>query len=177
MVSSKMLWDFLPCLRRMCLLMLLVALAPTAAFGSPPPTPAEAMVIEVYKSYAWEAVFEEPIDDPGLLQQPAAVLGQYFDPHMVGLIMRDRACEEKNGICRLDFDPIWDSQDPIGATGMKIHQMVDPFKVSVDFVYPGAGAHRHLVYVLSKTQAGWRISDIQSSQWSLRQMLEADFPY
>ncbi|GLQ50959.1 hypothetical protein ACFFJT_07130 [Dyella flava] len=158
------------------LLALIAALLPAVSLAAESLTGPEALIVKLYKDYAWEAVIDEPVDsDAGLLQQPVNILNRYFDPHMVSLILRDRVCEEKNGICRLDYDPIWDSQDPGGAMGMKIQQMADPSEVSVDFIYAGHAAHMHIVYVLSQTRDGWRISDIQGTTPSLRKLLEADF--
>lgn len=93
---------------------------------------------------------------------------------MVRLILRDRACEERtHEICRLDYDPIWDSQDP-GAAEMTIRQSKDPSRVSVDFTFPGKSERIHIVYVLVRMRDGWRIAGIQGRASSLRKILQAD---
>ena len=148
-----------------------------AAFSEQPPKGAAATVTQLYHDYAWQVVINEP-DNAGidLFDQPAEVLGRYFDQHMVELIVRDRQCKERtHDVCRLDYAPIWDSQDP-GARDMKIRATPDPSKVAVDFIYPGDKSRMHIIYVLSKTRDGWRITDIQGSSGSLRKVLELELP-
>ncbi|GLQ90226.1 hypothetical protein [Dyella flagellata] len=142
--------------------------------AEPMPHGAAALVTQVYRDYAWQAIIEEPADaGADLFDQPPQVLGRYFDSHLVELIVRDHQCRERtHEVCRLDFAPLWDSQDP-GAVGMKIRATSDPSKVSVDFAYPAQSTRVHIVYVLSQTPAGWRITDIQGHDWSLRKLLEA----
>ncbi|RUL71066.1 DUF3828 domain-containing protein [Dyella choica] len=142
--------------------------------AEPVPNGAAATVTQVYRDYAWQAVIDEPANaGVDLFDQPAPVLGRYFDPHLVELIARDHQCRERtHEVCRLDFAPIWDSQDP-AASEMKIRTTSVPSKVSVDFAYPDKSTHVHILYVLSQTPAGWRITDIQGHDWSLRKLLEA----
>lgn len=163
-------------LRAMCALVVSIGtgLASFAALGESPPSAAVATVTQLYHDYAWQAVIEEPPNaGVDLFDQPAPVLRRYFDQSMTDLIVRDRQCRERtHEECQLDYAPIWDSQDP-AAMGMKIVATSDPSKVSVDFAYPGERKHRHIIYVLSNTQEGWRIIDIQGSSGSLRKMLES----
>ncbi|GLQ94413.1 DUF3828 domain-containing protein [Dyella acidisoli] len=145
-----------------------------AAFGEPPPSGAVATVTQLYHDYAWQVVIEEPTNvGIDLFDQPAEVLSRYFDQHMVELIVRDRQCRDRtHEVCRLDYAPIWDSQDP-GARDMKIRATPDPSKVAVDFIYQGDSSRMHITYVLSKTREGWRIADIQGSTGSLSKVLES----
>jgi hypothetical protein len=154
-----------------------VGLASAGPATHPLPVHAASTVVRLYQDYAWEAVIDEPQDTgQALFSQSADVLGRYFAPDLVALILRDRACEERSHeICRLDFDPIWASQDP-GATEMAIRQSGDPARVTVDFTYPGNGEHIHIVYVLVRMRDGWRIADIQDPGTSLRKILQADLP-
>ena len=75
-------------------------------------------------------------------------------------------------MCRLDYLPIWDAQDP-GAYDMKIAGMKDSSVVSVKFRYPGNGETIELTYRMAKTNLGWRIHDIMShrSRYSLLSVL------
>jgi len=133
-----------------------------------------AAVAKLYRDYAWEAVVEEPdFSDLGLFEQPASVLARYFDKHLVDLILRDQRCREKTPtICRLDFQPIWNSQDP-GATELKVLPTSDPTTISVEFTYPSDNSHIKLTYHLSRTKSGWKIADIRGAGWSLRSILES----
>ena len=98
------------------------------------------VVAQLYRDFAWEAV----IDDPewkghSLLDQSRQTLERYFDQNVARLIFSDRECAAKTQeICKLDFSPIWASQDP-GATEMKIVAGAAPDIVTVRFRYPGDG--------------------------------------
>ncbi len=169
---------------RLVLLVLLVAgmamVSGVVSSTPSPPSGAVAAVAKLYRDYAWEAVLEEPtFADLELFQQSGQVLGQYFEKHLVQLILRDRQCSnESHGVCRLDFSPMWSGQDP-AATELKILPTVDPTIVSVEFTYPGDQSHVKLSYHLAKTPEGWRITDIQGfsdGNWSLRNILESKQP-
>jgi ABC-type transporter MlaC component len=166
---------------RISRLMVLVAmtLVSSVALSAPPPSSgAVKAVAKLYRDYAWEAVIEEPSSSElELFQQSRNVLEQYFDRNLATLILRDRRCSETtHEICRLDFMPMWSSQDP-EAIGLKVLPTSDPSVVSVEFIYPGNSIHIKLSYYLSKTADGWRISDIRGStdgsNWSLLSILES----
>ncbi|HVR39766.1 MAG TPA: DUF3828 domain-containing protein [Thermoanaerobaculia bacterium] len=137
--------------------LLTLALALSASAATPIDT-----VAQLYRVSAWEAIFTEPDwTEQQLIDQPAAVLQKYFDEQLSKLILRDRECVAKTQeICRLDFDPIWDSQDP-GAEDLKVLPGPRPNTVKVEFLYPGDGEKIQLVYRMTKTPKGWRISDIE----------------
>jgi hypothetical protein len=122
---------------------------------------AAVTVVQLYRDFAWEAVVEEP-EWPGhaLLDQPRAILLRYFDEQLTDLLLADRACENRtHGICRLDFLPIWASQDP-AATELKVVPTQDSSVVVVKFRYPSNGDSVELRYQLLHTASGWRIHDI-----------------
>jgi hypothetical protein len=122
---------------------------------------AVAAVTRLYKDYAWEAVIEEPIVPGSLLEQPRSVLARYFDDTLTAALLTDRACAAKaHGICNLDFDPIWASQDPDGATSLRVTATPDSNVVAVSYVYAPNGSPHSLSYHLRKTPRGWRIHDI-----------------
>jgi hypothetical protein len=141
--------------------------------AAPPPTGADAVVSQLYKDFAWEAV-PDHAEKPGFIDQPRAVLRRYFDDNLTNLILADRACAERtHEICRLDFSPIWDSQDP-AASGLKVSATKDPSLVRVTFRYPGSNELMDLLYRMTKTKDGWRIHDITyHSHASLLSLLRA----
>ena len=146
-----------------------------SAAAPKPASASVAVVVHLYRDFAWEAVVEEPTSSgPGLLDQPRQVLAQYFDNNLVSLILKDRACTARTeGVCNLEFMPIWASQDP-GATQLKVLPTIDPSVVSVKFRYPSTNELIELTYRLSKTRSGWRVRDIDySSGPSLLNILEA----
>jgi hypothetical protein len=126
-------------------------------------TPVQA-VAQLYRDFAWEAVIDEPQwRGHELFQQPRPVLARYFDDNLIALILADRACVARtHEECRLDFVPIWDSQDP-GATELKVLPTSDSSVVRVAFRWP---PDRHIItltYHLARTSGGWRIHDIVSA--------------
>lgn len=160
--------------------LLAIAVAMTLTSGvalSAPAAPngAVAAVATLYRDYAWEAVIERPgFSDPCLFKQPGGVLGRYFDKRWVDLIQQEQRCSEKShAVCRLDFQPMWGSQDP-GASQLEVLPTADPAAVTVQFIYPGDNSHIKLTYYLIRTAAGWRITDIHGADWSLRSILESN---
>lgn len=139
-------------------------------------TGAVDQVVALYRSIAWQAVLQQPADaGPGLLAQPATALGRWFDPVLAGLLVADHQCSRRSGqICALDVDPLWDSQDPLGAT-VAITPGARSGEVRVQLAY-GSGAPRApLVFQLTATPSGWRIADIRypAGRPSLRALLQA----
>jgi len=130
----------------------------------------EGIVFKVYRDYAWEAVMAAGYD--GLMQEPPQILKQYFDDNLTDLILRDRKCSEKGEICRLDFVPIWDSQDP-AATDLKVEKTEKKNIIRVKFRYPSTNKNIQLKYRVTKTPKGWRISDITGKDWSLLAILSS----
>jgi hypothetical protein len=120
-----------------------------------------AVVVQLYRDFAWEAVFDEPVS-PGraLLEQPRDALLRYFDDSLTSLILRDRSCAARTrGICRLDWDPIWASQDPGGYHSIRISATTDSAVVAVSF-RDHQGSLVTLSYRMSRTMRGWRVQDI-----------------
>lgn len=133
-----------------------------------------AIVGSLYKTFAWQvlsnsnAVFGKPLS-----QQESSVLRRYFDQELTSLLVKDRHCAAASGgICNLDFDPIFGSQDPAAADlsmRPKRNEMV-----TVEFTYPSSGEKVRLEYHLAKSTGGWRIRDIRypgMSDASLKRLL------
>jgi hypothetical protein len=141
--------------------------------AAPPPPGADAVVSQLYKDFAWEAA-PDHAEKPGLIDQPRAVLQRYFDDNLTNLILADRACAERtHEVCRLEFSPIWDSQDP-AASGLKVSATKEPGVVKVTFRDPESHDVTELTYRMTKTQMGWRVHDIAyKSHESLQTLLRA----
>ena len=131
-----------------------------------------AIVYNLYHDFAWEAVISEP-ENKGLLDQSRSTLERYFDSRLANLILKDRECEARTKeICKLDFMPLWDSQDP-GASDMKITSGKGN-TVNVEFLYPGDSSKIKIIYQATKVSGHWRISDIRyKSGHSLLSILES----
>lgn len=150
----------------------LLILAGTAAAAQSTPTEA---VTRLYRDYAWEVVFASPpAGVTGFAQSPRATLIKYVDTSLARLLVADQTCLARGqGICNLDFAPLWGSQDPavsefeIGATG-------DPTIVRVKYTIPGGDQEVTIDLQLARTPAGWRVRDIfYEGGNSLRELLSA----
>jgi hypothetical protein len=98
-------------------------------------------------------------------------LSKYFDNELTTLFIKDAECEKREqGVCNLDFDPIYDAQDFEKTTNLQIAAVADqPDLFKVTFTNLGT---RTLVYRLTNTPSGWRISDIKYSDGpSLKEIL------
>jgi hypothetical protein len=91
------------------------------------------------------------------------VLSKYFDNELTALFLKDAECQKREqGVCNLDFDPIYDAQDFEKTTNLQIAAVKgqpDLFKVT----FTNLGT-RTLVHKLTNTPSGWRISDIKYSE-------------
>lgn len=148
------------------LLMLVGATAMAAT-----PDRQRAVVERLYQDFAWEAVLES--DAPGLAEQSKDVLRRYFTARLAGLIAEDSACAaRRREICRLDFAPLWGSQDP-SAEALKITS-ADGDAVRIEYTVPSTRAHIALSFHVVNTGDGWRIDDIlYPSGSSLAKLLSA----
>jgi hypothetical protein len=102
-------------------------------------------------------------------------LSKYFDQNLTDLFLKDDECAKREeGICNLDFDPIYDAQDfDKETTNLKIAAVADQHDwFSVTFTNLGT---RTLVYKLTNTSEGWRISDIKYPEGpSLREIMSRE---
>lgn len=148
-------------------------LAATPAAAQPPGGALKA-VAKLYQDFAAEAVMDTAeLSIPDLFGGPKVTMARYLDDQLIALVMADRECSRRTQeVCNLDFAPIWDSQDMVGAT-VKIAQGKDPARVNVDVRFP-QNEVRKLTYVMVKTPAGWRVHDIEyDGHESLVTMLKA----
>jgi len=147
---------------------------PAVAAAQAKPSPAVAVVRQLYTDFACEAVIDEPNCDPQheLIDQPKAVLAKYFDDQLTRLWLADRlAAARTHEVGNLDFSPIWNSQDPPG-TIVHIRPTSDPATVNVELFHLPADGKSLLRYTLVHTPAGWRIHDIANgTEWSLVALL------
>jgi hypothetical protein len=139
-----------------------------------PLSPRVALVRDLYSDFACEAV----VDSPGCAERhefvdlPIDVLRQYFDESLARLWVaeRERAGRTRE-VGKLDFSPIWDSQDPPG-TYVRILAISDSSHVEVELRHLADSEIRNLRYTLVRTSAGWRIHDIEApKKWSLVALL------
>lgn len=105
-----------------------------------------------------------PMSKPVIDFDKRESLRKYFDAALTDLFIKDAECQQRtHEICNLDFDPIYDAQDVDDkTTGLKISMVKkEPAQFAVTFTNIGT---RTLIYSLTKTGEGWRISDIRYSK-------------
>lgn len=162
--SAEMLAKF----RRLLFLTAMSLAAPV--FSAEIHSPQVTVVRDLYQAFAYEAVLEESAA-AGLIEQPRDVLLRYFTPGLADLLLRDQQCTiSTHEICRLDFLPLWGSQDPAGATvlvkpGTSVNSVVAVLH------YPST--QMELTFYVTQTKAGWRIQDIayDGGRFSLKETL------
>ena len=101
---------------------------------------------------------------PDPLQYPASkkLLGAYFDRGLLSLFLKDQS-ESKGEVGKLDFDPLYDAQDfdikdfSVAAAA----EQKDSAEVAASF--KNLGTSEKIVFLLSPTAQGWRITDIRYS--------------
>ena len=120
----------------------------------------EDVVAWVYRDFAFDAIMPLYWKNASLIEQPKKTLLLYFTDNLASLILKDRQCVKRtHEICKLNFDPIFASQDP-GVRDLEIAPADKSNTVHVKFSYPGNGEKINLSYKIEKTGYGWRISDI-----------------
>jgi len=126
-----------------------------AETGLPAPTSPTKVITDLYHAHKGKA-------DP--LQYPASkkLLGAYFEKGLLSLFLKDQS-ESKGEVGKLDFDPLYDAQD-FGIKDFSIAliaQQKDSAEVAASF--KNIGTSEKIVFLLSNTAQGWRITDIKYS--------------
>lgn len=135
-----------------------------------------ALLSQLYSDFAWEATGgDDGETGRTFVDQPKAILLRYLEPQLATLLLRDRDCVRRSSeICRLDFAPLWDSQDP-DAADVSFTQPDGVPNAVVAHIRDHRGAVVSITYRLQRTEAGWRIADIEyASGHSLRAILGGD---
>lgn len=118
------------------------------------------VVASLYKNYAWQAFTSQPeLFGDRLGSENQATLEQYFSPDLAKLLVEDAACEARTKeMCHLDFDPLFDSQDP-RVTDLDVTNL-SPGKVRVQFKDPVTDVVTRIEFKLVLVGNRWRIADI-----------------
>ncbi len=83
-----------------------------------------------------------------------------FDAHLTALIRKDQA-DAHGEVGALDGDPICDCQDRQRFTALSIKVTpLGPDRARANVTFTNFDAPETLTYTLTKTRAGWRVSDI-----------------
>lgn len=132
------------------------------------------LVRALYSQFACEAVLVTPTCDSSHQTTTASkdILRKFFDARLTTLWLADRQCARKSGeICKIDFAPLWASQDPTGAS-VNISLDATPSDVNVEIAYPGDKSAHQLHFSLVRISGQWRIHDIEEvGKWSMLRLL------
>jgi ABC-type transporter MlaC component len=147
-------------MRSLLLLLLLAFTAVTAQAADPSPTDLVAQLYQAHRSR----------HDP-LMETP--LLARYFDSTLLKLYLRDQR-EAKGEVGRLDGDPLYNAQDfqikDFAISPPEAAQ--EGTRVTVRF--QNSGQPVRIVYALTRTHDGWRISDAHYDDGSsLKKILQA----
>jgi Protein of unknown function (DUF3828) len=143
-------------------LFVLLLLLLTTAVSSAADLSAKDLVAQLYQAHRSK---HDPLDETQLL-------GHYFDATLLKLYLKDKR-EAKGEVGRLDGDPLYNAQDiQIKDFSVSAPESAgDETRVTVRFNNIGKPAR--VVYLLSRTGDGWRISDIRYDDGSsLKKILQ-----
>jgi hypothetical protein len=135
------------------ILLVLMLMAATTFAGELSPND---LVAQFYQAHGSK---HDPLDETQLL-------GHYFDAALLKLYLNDKR-EAKGEVGRLDGDPLYNAQDfEIKDFSVSAPEMVGgPSRTGVQtrvaVHFKNLGKPTRIVYVLSRTADGWRISDIR----------------
>ncbi len=102
------------------------------------------------------------------------LLGHYFDAPLLKLYLRDQR-EAKGEVGRLDGDPLYNAQDMQISNFSISPPETAKGETHVSVRFKNIGKPTRIVYVLTHTNTGWRISDIRYDDGSsLKKILQAD---
>ena len=122
---------------------------------SPGATSPKKVVTDLYSAHSGKA-------DP--LQYPASkkLLGDYFEKGLLSLFLKDQS-ESKGEVGKLDFDPLYAAQDfeIKDFSVVVVSEQKDAAEVAASF--KNMGTSEKIVFLLSNTAQGWRITDIKYS--------------
>jgi hypothetical protein len=118
-------------------------------------TAPEKIVTELYSAHKGKA-------DPLVYPASKKLLAAYFAKGLLSLYLKDQS-ESKGEVGKLDFDPLYDAQDfDIKDFSVAlVSQQKDSAEVAASF--KNIGTSEKIVFLLSNTAQGWRITDIKYS--------------
>ncbi len=146
----------------MCSVLVLLVSLLTAAISSAADLSAKDLVAQLYQAHRSK---HDPLDETQLL-------GRYFDAALLKLYLKDKR-EAKGEVGCLDGDPLYNAQDfQISDFSVSAPEMAGgETRVTVHF--KNLGQPTRIIYVISRTADGWRISDIRYDDGSsLKKILQ-----
>lgn len=138
-----------------------------------------AVVAKLYKDFAWQALASQAdLFGDDLSHQSKGTLEKYFAPELADLLVKDAACQARyQGICNLDFDLLFDSQDP-RVTDLDV-ETTSPGHVSVVYKDPVDDKKTRIDFDMARVAGIWKIRDViyrSPDKASLKMLLSRTMP-
>lgn len=138
-----------------------------------------AVVAKLYKDFAWQALASQhDLFGDDVAHQGKVTLEQYFAPALADLMVKDAACQIRSqGICNLDFDLLFDSQDP-RVTDLEV-RTTSPGHVAVVYKDPVDGKTMRIDFDVVRVSRTWKIADViysRRDKVSLKRVLSQHLP-
>lgn len=138
----------------------------TLRVPSPRSETAATVISRMYAEFAWETKDDDTSKAEPLFSESPAAMDRYLDEPLLKAVLADRACERRvQGECNLSFAPMWDSQDPGGAT-VTVAATEDTTVVQARVLYPSQNKTQVVTYYMRRTPMGWRIADMGGAKWA-----------
>jgi hypothetical protein len=121
----------------------------------PPASSPTKLVTDLYAAHRGKA---DPLQYPGSKK----LLGAYFEKQLLSLFLKDQS-ESQGEVGKLDFDPLYAAQDfeIKDFSVVLVNQQKDSAEVAASF--KNIGTKEKIMFLLSNTAEGWRITDIKYS--------------
>jgi hypothetical protein len=137
------------------------------------------VVARLCKDFAWQGIGGQPnLFGDDITHQSRATLEKYFTPGLAGLLIKNAACEVKEqGICNLEVDILFDSQDP-RVTDLEVSRVL-PGRVAVVFTDPVNDEKTKIEFKVAQVAGKWKIADIiysRDGESSLKDALSRKIP-
>lgn len=138
-----------------------------------------AVVAKLYKDFAWQALASQhDLFGDDVAHQGKVTLEHYFAPALADLLVKDAACQARSqGICNLDFDLLFDSQDP-RVTDLEV-TTTSSGHVAAVYKDPVDGKATRINFDVARVGGQWKIADIiysRPDKVSLKRILSRHLP-
>lgn len=124
-----------------------------------------ALVVDLYRQH-------DRKHSPFFQKKSRALVNKYFVKALADLIWKDATTTRTGEVGALDGDPLYDAQD-MEIKNFVIGQAISEGEIAqVPVSFENFGRKVQITFLLVKTGAGWRISDIKYPTYTLRGILK-----
>ena len=116
----------------------------------------------------------QPLYEPYIQDRnpPSLLDAAPWTAEMRDLLQRERQHQRDGNEPILDFDPLIDGQDwDIDAVSVTLTQPAADGRAEVTATFNNAGEDTRIVYDMVEANGGWRVDNVRTENWSLREIL------